>query len=192
MGLITLLEAKDEIGLTLTDFSYDKFLTRKIEAMSNIVEKYCNRTFAQSDEEETITYPRGTVILKKLPIIGVASFKVDGVENADYYLDMEDGLLLYQTSNDEPRKWDKTHYKEKISIAYSAGFASIPDSIKDVVLALVRGEFYNKDGDPTKDLKFESSPGSVSTSFFDAARYHPILGRYVGILDEYRMEEGML
>lgn len=192
MGLVTLQEVKDEIGIDLADFSFDKFLNRKIESVSDIVEKYCNRTFKKSDETEEFTYPKGIVLLSKLPIIGVASFKVDDVVSSEYYLDKEEGILLYKAANDEPRKWDTTRYKEKISISYSAGFDPVPDSIKDVVLSLVRGEYFNREGDPTKDLKFESSPGSVSTSFFDAARIHPMLGRYVGILDEYRMESGMI
>jgi hypothetical protein len=192
MSLVTLVEVKEEIGLPLQTFEHDKFLNRKIASMSDLVEKYCNRTFALTGEKERIDFPLGVVILKKLPVTVVTAFNIDGTVSTEYYIDKEDGLLSYQKAPDQPRKWSNDHYKEYIEIEYSAGFAAIPDAIKDVVLSLVRGEFFNREGDPTKDMKFESSPGSVSTSFFDAARLHPMLGRYVGILDEYKMESGMI
>jgi len=125
-----------------------------------------------------------------VPIVGVVNNQVtiDGVLSTKYFLEVDSGLLYPQeTTKDLPGLWDTSSVAEYISVSYSGGFATIPEDIRDVVLSMVRSEFLGRQGDPSKDVKFESVPDAVSTSYFDNNRVHAMLGKYANVLDPYAM-----
>jgi len=195
MSWVTLYDLKDELCIDDDDTQFDAFLTRKRNSIIAAIESYCRRSFLASDEDETIDFPRGIVLLKKYPIISVSAFYINGVASTEYYLDNDTGRLYYQDADGNPMKeWSSTNAEKSVRIQYRAGFESnaFPDDLKDVVFAMVQQAYLNRDRDTSQRIKFEAIPNVISTAYYDSANLHPTFGAHVDVLNKYACERGML
>ena len=188
MGLVTLEEVKDEIGMEQDVTQFDNFLNRKIEAISTQIEDYCARSFIeQAITNERWDYPIGVIMLKQFPVDSIQEVRVDGtaITADEYHLDEETGRLWYK-SDTQIQNWEASDVEEYVEVDYTAGYATLPADLKDAVLALVRKAYLGRKGDPSVNVKFESVPNAISTAYFDPAKEHPLFGNFIEVIALYR------
>lgn len=97
-----------------------------------VVEDYCKRSFAQVENDEITMRWRPCILMSNPPVTSIASVTVDG-QNAEYELDFSGRL------------WPKTR-GEQITITYTHGYATIPDTVRLVALRLASRIFKNPNG----------------------------------------------
>jgi hypothetical protein len=197
MGLVTLAEMKTYLGITGNDD--DAFLTEQIELISDTIEAYCRRKFAQASYVQTwytddFNYRNPREILPfHFPIISVTTLKVDGVtaDSEEYRIHKPTGII--KLLSDFDHSWDE------LELTFSAGFATIPTIVKSVVYQLVE-ERYNKKKSGVSlnfgsDVQRVSIPGTISIDFDyslqtneRSSAFGQILGNTLNVLDNYRSE----
>lgn len=197
--LDTLGNVKTRLGITESD--NDSFLTNQITLISDVIEAYCRRKFAQASWVQT--FYRGNFIgsrgleLYHFPIISLDSLTMDGVG-------MEtESLRLHKPSARIMRTDGGIFAGEEIVVEYTAGYAEIPSPILAVLDALV-GERYNKkrsgvDLNFGSDVQRISIPGAISIDFDYTlvnnerkSSYGTIIGNYANVLDDWRSERAVI
>lgn len=196
MGLVSLNDMKTYLNVSGTD--YDTFLQTQIDIVSEAIENYCRRKFAQATYTQTFysnDYPLSSVMeLLIYPVISITSVIQDDVAITDYRLQKDIGRLI------SPTGW---FVGEETVVIYSAGFATIPETIKSVVYSVVE-ERYNKKVSGVglnfgSDVQRVSIPGTISIDFdyslSNNERSTPfglILGNHLNVLDFYRSDRAVL
>lgn len=90
---LTTLDAV-KASLTDVDNSSDTYLERQINAVSEFIEKYCNRHFEKKTyTEKKAGNGRQKICLDQFPIVSVTSVIVDGMFVDDYEVDEEAGMF---------------------------------------------------------------------------------------------------
>ncbi|EHK56907.1 hypothetical protein [Allomesorhizobium alhagi] len=109
------------------------------------------------------------LILSRLPVSSVASVTEDGtaVDAADYEVDASPGMLL-RLSGDDPACWRCG----KIVVAYTAGWATVPDDLKDAAARMVR--IFSADATQEPGLKRENIPGLIEKEWWVAPADDPL------------------
>lgn len=192
--LVTLNDMKTYLGISGS--TYDTFLTQQITVISDTIENYCRRVFAQATYVQTFygpEYPPSKdLLLFMYPVISVTSVVEDGetVDTGDYRLNKPTGTIVKTSGS-------FNYGAEETVITYSAGFATIPTPLQDVVFSLV-AERYNKkvagiDLSFGSDVQRVSIPGTISVDFDyslsnndRSTPFGSILGNYLNSLDYYR------
>jgi hypothetical protein len=145
MALTTLANVKQ--WLEVTSNTNDALYTRLINAASEFIETWCNRTFAQAAYNEVRNGPGGvTLLLRNAPVTAVASLKIDGVViplstawNVDGYILMGNLLQL--------RGFKFARGAGNVEISYTAGYVTTPAEVEQVCIELVSGRMKNGRGD---------------------------------------------
>lgn len=97
-----------------------------------VVEDYCKRSFAQVENDERTMRWRPSIVLPDPPVTEITSVTVDG-QASEYDLDAS-GRLWPATVGDQ------------ITIVYTHGYATIPDTVRLVALRLASRIFKNPNG----------------------------------------------
>lgn len=153
---------KAELGIL--DRSEDENLARWISQASGAIADHCRRVFAQETVTEVFRPGRclEDLVLARYPVSAVASVVEDGVTLAttDYEISAASGILT-RLYNDQPCTWTA----RKITVVYTAGYASIadlPDAIERACVTLVRQYRHATDRDPMVRSESVENLGDVS------------------------------
>lgn len=193
--LVTLANFKTYAGISGT--TYDTFLTEQITVISDAIEGYCNRVFAQTVWKQTYyskdyKRPVGDLTLWQFPVASVTSIIQDGttIDSATYRIHKPTGIVTRD---------DGFLYGEVTEVIYTAGFATMPSPVTNAVYELVN-ERYNKKVSGVQlnfgsDVQRISIPGAISIDFDYTLNnnerknaFGQLLGSQVNVLDYYRSE----
>lgn len=117
---------------------------------SAVVEDYCKRSFAQVEDDEITMRWRPSILLPDPPVTAITSVTVDGVAS-EYDIDAS-GRLWPATQGDQ------------ITIVYTHGFVTIPDTVRLVALRLASRIFKNPTGRVSYSVDGQSTQGATDVS----------------------------
>lgn len=195
--LVSLADLKTYLGVTGT--ADDAFLTQQGELISDTIEAYCRRKFAQAtytqkwyNDGSYIKAPR-ELKLFHFPAISITSLSMDGeaVDPSAYRVHLPTGII--KLLPDAPVDWDE------LEVVYSAGFAAIPSPIQNAVYELVETRYNRKKAGVAlnfgSDVQRVSIPGTISIDFDYSLQTNErsnsfglILGSQANVLDYYRSD----
>jgi hypothetical protein len=105
--------------------------------------------------------------LKRWPLISVASVTetIAGVataliEGTDYLIDAPYGRLIRLNPYGNPRPWNA----DPVVVAYTAGYASVPNDIQDAVSEMVKARWYAQTRDP--QIRERNVEGVMQTAYW--------------------------
>lgn len=182
--LTTLAAVKIALGITTGDD--DARISTWITQASKRIETYCNRVFVVETVSEAFRLDRSLdkLVLGRSPVVAITSVTEDGeaVLAADYELDAGPGFLM-RLDDDEPTTWPAV----KITVVYSAGFATIPADLAGACIAMVSLMRSSAARDPM--MKREEIPDVRTVDYWvgqvgDSGSIPPTI---VDILDDYRI-----
>jgi hypothetical protein len=155
--LVVLDDVREQLQIRPNDTAQDVWLAKVISRVSRLAEQYCNRVFAQQGYQDIFGAVGGLqgqpLILAQAPV-GITSVTVDGTSLSgatDYIVDIDAGLV-YRAA--DPFLWQST---TSIYVAYTGGFALIPDDVQMAVIELCVMEFRGRTRDPM--LRERETPG---------------------------------
>lgn len=222
--LITLSDLKDAIGETTTD--YDTFLTNQINLFSSAIENYCSRKFELTSYTQTFYYSdyienidRRKLWLFHYPVTQIDEVReittFNGVDNteiippANYRVKGNYGRIE-KTVDGYPELWFKddnyflvSGLNSRVEIDYTAGFATTPYEIQEVITTLIEERYLKKKTGIQvnfgSDVQRISIPGTMSLDFDYSlqanerkTRFGMLLGNYVNVLDYFRSERSLV
>lgn len=138
-------------------------IARMITAVSALAEGYCRRPL--SIQAGRVEYHDGgdwcELFLQATPVISIESIYVNGYEITDYVLDTETGRVRRGTGQGSPNfaPWFPVG-ANNIVVTYTGGYLTIPEDIKQAVIAGVVNSCRDFDRDPY--LQSESFAGQYS------------------------------
>lgn len=139
----------EDLGLylqqDLTD--YEAEAQAAIDDASSVVRDYCKRTFTQVTDEQITLHWRPALILPNPPVTTISSFEIDGVA-ATYDRDASGRL------------WPTSIGKE-VTVTYTHGYTTIPDTVALVVKRIAARIFKNPTGRTSYSadtMSYQSSP----------------------------------
>jgi hypothetical protein len=196
MSLITLSEAKNYLGISAADTSFNSFLTQQISVVSEAIEAYCRRKFAQATYTQTYSfedygYSPDELPLFMYPLVSITSITEDGIDLADYKANLPTGVIV--------NKGGFFTTGHELEVVYVAGYATIPALVKQVCYNVVE-ERYNKKKSGVSlnfgsDVQRISIPGTISIDFDytltqneRSNSFGSILGNNLNVLDFFRSE----
>lgn len=145
VALLTTEELRLAVGLSSTDASQDTLLALFGDRAADAMAQWCGIMDVPPNpltfREETITevfrcvYGRAELTLSKRPVTAVTSVVVDATTYAstEYEISVQAGQL-YRLSADNRVEWDG----EKITVVYTAGYATVPPALKMAAVKMVR------------------------------------------------------
>jgi len=128
--IITVAELEAYLQQDLSDYATEA--GDAVAAASGAVEEHCRRQFGLVVDDELTMRWRPSIVLPNPPVVTVTSFQVDGVDS-DYSID-ESG-----------RYWPRST-GEQISVTYTHGYDSIPETPRLVAKRLAARIFKNPVG----------------------------------------------
>lgn len=179
--LVDLATVKDD--LMITDTSSDAFLQRVITRVSNEAKLFCNRVFQVEGLTDQIFPARDTVNLSVLygermqplqvtrwPMLAeptVTEVDVDTntvlVEGTDYLVKYEVGQLIRLDVHGRPKQWRSL----PVTVAYQAGYATIPADVQDAAVRLINISWYGRTRD--RMLRSENIPNVREVAYWFAS-----------------------
>lgn len=217
MSLVTLSDMKAYVGETTT--TYDVFLQEQLDLYSSAVENYCGRVFTST--AYTQTYYKNdfpvelqNMILYHYPATTITTVKeitsLDGVDTDSVTLDSymyrvngRKGTMLRLCSG-IPQHWFATlSYDDRVEVAYTAGYATIPLEIDATIKQLVAEKYEkNKSGIPLNlgpDVQSIAIPGVINIAYDYSLqanerknKFGMLIGNYANVLDSFRSERALL
>jgi len=204
--LVTLNETKAYLGITLTMTEFDSFLTQQVTLLSNAIEGYCGRKFGLATYIQTFYEDEMDIDSKhptKLPLyhypITTITSVLEGTApettaNTTYRLHRPSATLTNTTG------WFNGG---NVQVTYEAGYASIPEVLKQVVYSLVQQAYNKKKNGVTldfgNDVQSISIPGVMSIAYDYSLQnndrkstYGMYLSGYLNVLNIYRSERRMV
>jgi hypothetical protein len=198
VDLVDLAIVKDELGIADADTSSDTQLGRYITAASAAAAQYCNRVFVVETVKDVIDLQRdpypwqlagGVAALQasRWPITTLTSVvELDDtlVVDTDFRADLARGVLYRLSPFDgSVIAWPA----RPVTLAYAAGYATIPPDVQDAVIRMIRSRWFAKDRDPM--IRQVNVPGVVEKQFWvptgtDAGNLTPDVA---DVLDNYRV-----
>lgn len=138
-SLISLAEAK--IAMSISDSSFDQFLTDMIKRQSGVIATTCDRSFGKEEVTETFAALPSVdpyrIWLARWPVIAddITEVTANGVDMTvdDYYLDSLVGKIV-----------TKTLWTPPVVITYSGGYElpdESPESLRQAVVLLMQDKF---------------------------------------------------
>jgi uncharacterized phiE125 gp8 family phage protein len=191
--LTTLTNVKAELNVTVG--TSDTVLSRYISGASHAAMEYTNRVFqVETLSEQFLQNRRDRFVLSNIsplqlsrwPLITVTSVTEDGtvlVVGTDYLVDPVFGQLTRLDTSGFPRTWPSVG----ITVAYTAGYSTIPFDVEDAVIRMVTTRYSAKGRDP--NLKQSSIPGVLEQSWWIATGTESgnMAPAITDILDNYRV-----
>jgi len=217
MALVTLSEVKTYLGVTVTD--YDTFLQSEIDLFSAAINNYCGRKFEETTYVETFYYSdytenrdRKILQLYSFPLSSIASVKeietTDAVDNETTLAVTEyragNTARIRKFSEGQQLFWfSNLQLNSRIEIEYTAGYATTPLEVQNVIYALIEERFNkHKSGvnlDFGNNVQRVSIPGTISIDYDYTLQanersqtYGMFLGNYVNVLDFWRSERAVV
>ena len=205
--LVTLNQMKDFLGIPLATTTFDTFLTLQLQIVSEAVEGYCNRKFAQTSYTQTF-HRKGfqiapdTLPLFHYPLVSITSI-VEKNEDADPDVPVTDYRFHLPTGKLEKSFGRFFSNGRQLIVQYVAGYTTIPAIVQNVVYSIVQ-ERYNKkvngiDLNFGSDVQRISIPGTISLDFDYSlnanerkSKFGQILGSHLNVLDSYRSERSVI
>jgi hypothetical protein len=156
-ALITLEDLREELSILPSNTSVDGYLGKVIVRVSGHAERYCKRVFAVQGYTDTFVPPQyinpdeplrvaQSPILQDPPPVVTVDGQV--LDLATVTVDYQAGFF-YQLET----PWSGN----AITIAYTAGFAELPEDLQQAVLDLAVMEYRGRGRDPM--LRGRESPG---------------------------------
>jgi hypothetical protein len=191
--LAKLSDLKQE--LLITDTSQDAYLNRILSHSSDLIQNYCNRTFAVRQVTQDIfdVENKKYIIASSYPVLRIISITVDDelLTTSDYALLSANGDGVIKPLN-STGVWNA----EKITIVYKCGY-NIPDQqqtdpdakdlpmdIQRVCLDLSATQYYDRTRDPY--IKSISVQDVESRTFFDRSQAGVFTEFMENVLSMYR------
>jgi len=147
--LATLAQFKTYKGIPTANTKEDAAITQILEASSDYIKEYCQRTFIDNFDEEVIEYHDGSyderIYVEEYPIIdliyeysedGGATY-TEGTEFTDYFKGGD-----YISSGTTAALYNPTISHNAIKLTYTAGFEDIPAELMQATLDLT--EYFRK------------------------------------------------
>lgn len=196
MGLDTLANVKLRLGITIS--SDDAFLQQQINVISDVIEAYCGRKFAEANWIQTYykeDLNRGLILeTYHYPIVQLNDpVSIDG-------LNLLDTQIRVHKPTGNIRRVDGSYFwGDAIIVTYKSGYAVIPSPIIEVLDSLV-SERYNKkksgvDLNFGSDVQRVSIPGAISIDFDYSltnndrvSAFGTLIGNFANVLDNWRSE----
>jgi hypothetical protein len=134
MGLITLAEAKEYMGITDTD--RDTRISSLISDWEDWLEGHCGRKFGLATYQEKYDVPfewQNEIVLNQFPAQTINWVQVAGItlDAAEWHYDLDGGIVKLPYTN----RWLKA--RDQVEIKYDAGYDSAPPRLKLLVKKLV-------------------------------------------------------
>lgn len=199
--LVSLADMKTYLGISGT--TYDNFLTEQLTLVSDAIEAYTKRKFAQATWEEVLYSSdyafNGKFKTYHFPIISVTSI----LDQDDVAIVGADDYRIHKPTGTITRKSGYFFGTEETKIRYVAGYATIPPLIQAAVKSLV-SERYNKkvsgvDLNFGSDVQRISIPGAIAIDFDyslqnndRATAFGGILGSQLNNIDYFRSERALI
>ncbi len=208
--LVSLADMKTR--LNVSGSTYDTFLTEQITMVSEVVESYCRRKFESTEWVETFYIEDFQEFQKSKEEITCYMFPIISVDTVLEKIDEDDtGTAITDYRIHKPtakiiKKRGAYPFfcgKNIVEITYTAGYATIPTPVQEVVYSVV-GERYNKkvagvDLNFGANVQSISIPGTISVAFdysLDSnnrnSAFGTILGSNANVLDLYRSERAVV
>lgn len=143
MDLITPPYVKTHLKISNSDTSHDDLITQLITQYSRVIEKFCNRAFAEMDYEEVYNgNGETTLFLNQYPVSEVSSLAIDSItyEDSDFVFYSEGKIKLTDGSV-------FTKGNQNVEISYTAGYSQIPEDVQLCCVELVAMKFKEIDSD---------------------------------------------
>ena len=130
---LTVEEVK-ESRITALEGLPDEFIAKRIEALSRLIDEYCNTRFLPTTVEWKTDLKRRIKTFRK-PLLTVDELKIleDQLEeDEDYYVYPEKNLIEFEDISQYQRR------KKALYIKYTFGYEETPVAVKEVLLELFR------------------------------------------------------
>ena len=217
MSLVTLADMKTYLGEVTT--TYDVFLQAQLDLYSSAVEGYCGRVFTSTSYTQTYYKDDLPQELRKLslyhyPVTAIASISqitsFEGADTAttvldayDYRPNLNGGTILKLSSGVIIHWATDMGYDERIDVAYTAGYTTIPLEIDAVVKQLVETDYNKKiSGVPLNlgpDVQSIAIAGVINIAYDYSLqanerknKFGMLIGNYANVLDSFRSERALL
>lgn len=175
MALVTASEYKTSRGISGTD--YDTRIGEAINAASAKIRTYCGRDLSDGFEsaartEEYDGTDTDTLLLREWPVSSIASVKMrtgaasgaavygETLESSGYFADNRGRLIrvvglsyAWEHGGSSRPTWGSA--SAGVQITYTAGYATIPDAIKEAVFSLM-DQWFDEAGRNTLSTQTES------------------------------------
>ena len=132
-GLITLADAKAQLGIATATTTYDTDIELYVEAATPIIEAKAGPRIARS--RTFVFNGGGSVLTLPVKFNAVTAFTVDGVAETDYVTDASKGLIYAGTTDGLSTFEDGV---QNISVTVTVGAATVPSNVKLATRELVR------------------------------------------------------
>jgi hypothetical protein len=133
------------------------------------------------DDNSRLTLPIGYVLLSRGPIVSITSVVEDGVTlpTDEYEINTTNRRLYRMDGDDERTSWASA----KITVAYTAGFATVPDDLKLAASKLAR-ILWTEEGPNAREpgLKRHSVDGVGEREYWVAPNDEPLMSREIAEL----------
>lgn len=129
--------------LAISGAEHDSLLNSLIPAVSEAIENYCRRRFAQESLVEYYDGGSFSIILARFPVLSIDSVYTDPsgqlnpgtlISSDSYVLYPDPGLLILHSGKFPSGK-------RAVKVSYTAGYATIPDDLKQSATMLVSAWF---------------------------------------------------
>lgn len=149
--LIDLVEARALLGLGV-DPIRDEALRDDLDAASAVVERASGRTWRRLAVIETHRQgPYTAVVLRRAPVMAVATVTAAGIAQASWTFDADAGIL-YSASG--------TSWAGPVVVTYTAGTAVVPDDVLAACRLVVR-QLWARHGGPSGAPRRGSGPSDL-------------------------------
>jgi hypothetical protein len=179
LALVTLDEAKTELGIDLADTTQDAAVQQVIDRVSQGISNYCDRVFPRqsyTDQYRAVCSwlaPGQPLRTRQAPIgLGTGGLPVltvaeDGatIDPAFWEVDIDTGELyrLDDAGSNVPASWTGN----LIVINYDGGFDTIPADVEGAALEWITGRWTAKGRDPT--IRSETIPDVIARVYSDTS-----------------------
>jgi hypothetical protein len=205
--VISVSSIKSYLGIAATTTTYDAFLKEQEAIVAESIQGYCGRLFNSAGYTQSYYLKDYEVGIKNLltfhfPLINVTAAK-EYDDEGNELRDVLSKLIISKPYGDIYLKDGFFNEGDKVTLTYTAGYATIPAPIRSVLYSLVE-ERYNKKINGVSlnfgsDVQRISIPGTISIDFDYSLQanerktaFGTILGNYVNVLDSYRSERVVL
>jgi len=132
MGLVSVAEAKTHLNIPSGTTTFDTELGVFVDVASALVEGYADRVFALTTSSQLFDGGGDVFLLRVSPVTGVTGVTVDGTAlgSDTYEADIAKGIVKTNGTTAEGTA--------NVSVAYTAGSATIPPLAKHATLETVR------------------------------------------------------